>query len=188
MRRSLPGPSTVLPGSFLFSGYIQAGLPIPEDRPYRLQTAWYSCIISGVVLQEACAVPGRGHARNGRGPPPTLLFSKGDHPLLPVTAHLGVPLVSNNRGAGDLLSIGCPAQRSNHRSAFRLFEVFFRLVQRYRDILRRKKATRISQWRKRGNGMPTSKKQMTKLNQVKKAKAEELSKQAAAGSKDARKS
>ena len=35
--------------------------------------------------------------------------------------------------------------------------------------------------------MPTSKKQMTKLNQVKKAKAEELSKQAAAGSKDARK-
>ena len=36
--------------------------------------------------------------------------------------------------------------------------------------------------------MPTSKKQMTKLNQVKKAKAEELSKQAAAGSKDARKS
>ncbi|MEN6396685.1 MAG: hypothetical protein ABFC78_09405 [Methanoregula sp.] len=35
--------------------------------------------------------------------------------------------------------------------------------------------------------MPTSKKQMTKLNQVKKAKAEELSKQAAAGSKDAAK-
>ncbi len=35
--------------------------------------------------------------------------------------------------------------------------------------------------------MPTSKKQMTKLNQVKKAKAEELSKQAAAGSKDAKK-
>ena len=35
--------------------------------------------------------------------------------------------------------------------------------------------------------MPTSKKQLTKLNQVKKAKAEELSKQAAAGSKDAKK-
>ncbi|MGD0535495.1 MAG: hypothetical protein ABR999_08680 [Methanoregula sp.] len=35
--------------------------------------------------------------------------------------------------------------------------------------------------------MPTSKKQMTKLNQVKKVKAEELSKQAAAGSKDAKK-
>ena len=36
--------------------------------------------------------------------------------------------------------------------------------------------------------MPTSKKQLTKLNQVKMAKAEELSKQAAAGSKDAKKS
>ncbi|MDD1685268.1 MAG: hypothetical protein LUQ19_05190 [Methanoregula sp.] len=35
--------------------------------------------------------------------------------------------------------------------------------------------------------MPTSKKQLVKLNQVKKAKAEELSKQAAAGSKDAKK-
>ena len=35
--------------------------------------------------------------------------------------------------------------------------------------------------------MPTGKKQLTKLNQAKKAKAEELSKQAAAGSKDARK-
>ena len=35
--------------------------------------------------------------------------------------------------------------------------------------------------------MPTSKKQLVKLNQVKKAKAEELSKQAASGSKDARK-
>ena len=35
--------------------------------------------------------------------------------------------------------------------------------------------------------MPTSKKQMVKLNQVKKAKAEELSKQAAAGSQEAKK-
>ncbi|HUT38301.1 MAG TPA: hypothetical protein VMW77_03250 [Methanoregula sp.] len=35
--------------------------------------------------------------------------------------------------------------------------------------------------------MPTSKKQMVKLNQAKKVKAEELSKQAAAGSKDAQK-
>jgi hypothetical protein len=35
--------------------------------------------------------------------------------------------------------------------------------------------------------MPTSKKQLVKLNQVKKAKAEELSKQAASGSKDAQK-
>ncbi len=35
--------------------------------------------------------------------------------------------------------------------------------------------------------MPTSKKQLVKLNQVKKAKAEELSKQAAAGSQDAKK-
>ena len=36
--------------------------------------------------------------------------------------------------------------------------------------------------------MPTSEKQMVKLNQVKKAKAEELSKQAAAGSQKARRS
>jgi len=35
--------------------------------------------------------------------------------------------------------------------------------------------------------MPTSKKQMVKLNQVKKAKAEALSKQAAAGSEGAKK-
>lgn len=39
----------------------------------------------------------------------------------------------------------------------------------------------------RGDYMPTSKKQMVKLNQVKKAKAEELSKQAAAGSQEAKK-
>ena len=36
--------------------------------------------------------------------------------------------------------------------------------------------------------MPTSKKQMVKLNQAKKAKAEDLSKQAAAGSQEAKKS
>ena len=48
------------------------------------------------------------------------------------------------------------------------------------------KPTRISQRRKRGDYMPTSEKQMVKLNQVKKAKAEELSKQAAAGSQEAR--
>jgi len=35
--------------------------------------------------------------------------------------------------------------------------------------------------------MPTSKKQMTKLNQAKKVKAEELSKQAASGSESAKK-
>ena len=35
--------------------------------------------------------------------------------------------------------------------------------------------------------MPTSKKQMEKLNKVKKAKAEELSKQAASGSQNAKK-
>ena len=35
--------------------------------------------------------------------------------------------------------------------------------------------------------MPTSKKQLVKLNQVKKAKAEELSKEAAAGSQNAKK-
>ncbi|MCX6691457.1 MAG: hypothetical protein NTW33_05225 [Methanoregula sp.] len=35
--------------------------------------------------------------------------------------------------------------------------------------------------------MPTSKKQLVKLNQVKKAKAEELSKQAASGSESAKK-
>jgi hypothetical protein len=48
-----------------------------------------------------------------------------------------------------------------------------------------KKLTRTSQRRKRGDYMPMSKKQMVKLNQVKKAKAEELSKQAAAGSQEA---
>jgi hypothetical protein len=35
--------------------------------------------------------------------------------------------------------------------------------------------------------MPTSKKQMVKLNQAKKAKAEELSREAAAGSEQAKK-
>ncbi len=35
--------------------------------------------------------------------------------------------------------------------------------------------------------MPTSKKQLVKLNQVKKVKAEELSKEAAAGSQNAKK-
>ena len=35
--------------------------------------------------------------------------------------------------------------------------------------------------------MPTSKKQLVKLNQVKRAKAEELSKEAAAGSQNAKK-
>ena len=35
--------------------------------------------------------------------------------------------------------------------------------------------------------MPTSKKQLVKLNQAKKAKAEELSKQAASGSQEAKK-
>ena len=35
--------------------------------------------------------------------------------------------------------------------------------------------------------MPTSKKQLVKLNQVKKGKAEELSKEAAAGSQNAKK-
>ena len=35
--------------------------------------------------------------------------------------------------------------------------------------------------------MPTSKKQLEKLNKVKKAKAEELSKQAAVGSQEAKK-
>ena len=35
--------------------------------------------------------------------------------------------------------------------------------------------------------MPTSKKQLVKLNEVKKAKAEELSKQAASGSAEAKK-
>lgn len=38
-----------------------------------------------------------------------------------------------------------------------------------------------------GDVTPTSKKQMEKLNRVKKAKAEELSKEAAAGSKGAKK-
>jgi hypothetical protein len=41
--------------------------------------------------------------------------------------------------------------------------------------------------KKRDEYMPTSKKQMVKLNQAKKVKAEELSKQAAAGSEQAKK-
>jgi len=38
-----------------------------------------------------------------------------------------------------------------------------------------------------GDGMPVSKKQLEKLNRVKKAKAEELAKQAAGGSESAKK-
>jgi hypothetical protein len=58
---------------------------------------------------------------------------------------------------------------------------------RFRDILRRKKANEKQQKRREVNFIPTSKKQMVKLNQAKKAKAEELSKQAAAGSLEAKK-
>lgn len=50
-----------------------------------------------------------------------------------------------------------------------------------------KKINRTGQTRKRGNRMPTSKKQLEKLKKVQKAKAEELSQQAAAGSEAARK-
>ena len=39
----------------------------------------------------------------------------------------------------------------------------------------------------RGDSMPVSKKQLEKLNEVKKAKAEELAKQAAGGSESAKK-
>ena len=46
---------------------------------------------------------------------------------------------------------------------------------------------RTNQRLKRDDTMPTSKKQLVKLNQVKKAKAEELSKKAAAGSQEAQK-
>ena len=46
---------------------------------------------------------------------------------------------------------------------------------------------KINHPRIRGNYMPTSKKQLVKLNKAKKEKAEELSKQAAAGSKEAQK-
>jgi hypothetical protein len=46
---------------------------------------------------------------------------------------------------------------------------------------------RTSKKSKRGDFVPTSKKQMVKLNQAKKAKAEELSKQAASGSQEAKK-
>jgi hypothetical protein len=57
----------------------------------------------------------------------------------------------------------------------------------FSDILRRKKANENQPKTWRGYCMPTSKKQLVKLNQVKKAKAEELSKQAAAGSEGAKK-
>jgi hypothetical protein len=46
---------------------------------------------------------------------------------------------------------------------------------------------RISQRWQRGDSMPTSKKQLEKLNRIKKAKAEELAKQAASGSESAKK-
>lgn len=55
-----------------------------------------------------------------------------------------------------------------------------------KGYLKWKNLIRISQRRKRGECMPTSKKQMEKPNKVKKVKAEELSKQAAAGSQEAR--
>jgi len=52
----------------------------------------------------------------------------------------------------------------------------------------RGKKTKMNQSKEqRGYDMPTSKKQLVKLNQAKKVKAEELSKQAAAGSKEAQK-
>jgi hypothetical protein len=50
-----------------------------------------------------------------------------------------------------------------------------------------KKINRTSQGRSEVTVMPTSKKQLEKLNKVKKAKAEELSQQAAAGSESAKK-
>jgi hypothetical protein len=75
----------------------------------------------------------------------------------------------------------------NHGSAFRLPEVFTGGYNRTGIFLRRKKANQNQPKALRGDCMPTSKKQMTKLNQVKKAKAEELSKLAAAGSEGAKK-
>lgn len=46
---------------------------------------------------------------------------------------------------------------------------------------------RINMKRRRGYAMPTSKKQLVKLNKAKKEKAEDLAKQAAAGSESAKK-
>jgi hypothetical protein len=56
-----------------------------------------------------------------------------------------------------------------------------------RIFLGEKKLNIISAKHIQGDCMPTSKKQLEKLNKVKKAKAEELSKQVAAGSQDAKK-
>ena len=54
-------------------------------------------------------------------------------------------------------------------------------------FLRREEARRAPPEVQRGDSMPVSKKQLEKLNKIKKAKAEELSKQADAGSKAAKK-
>lgn len=55
------------------------------------------------------------------------------------------------------------------------------------DFLAQKKVNRISLRPKQGDFVPVSKKQLEKLNKIKKAKAEDLAKEAAAGSKSARK-
>ena len=60
-------------------------------------------------------------------------------------------------------------------------------VQATERIERRGKAKYCHPKSEPGDVTPTSKKQMEKLNRVKKAKAEELSKEAAAGSKGAKK-
>jgi hypothetical protein len=54
-------------------------------------------------------------------------------------------------------------------------------------FLRRKEARDVPLEVQRGDYMPVSKKQLEKLNKIKKAKAEDLSKQADAGSKSAKK-
>jgi hypothetical protein len=73
------------------------------------------------------------------------------------------------------------------RSVFHSFKDFIGWYNDTGIFLRRKKLKGISPKAWRGDCMPTSKKQMEKLNRAKKAKAEELSKQAASGSESAKK-
>jgi hypothetical protein len=54
-------------------------------------------------------------------------------------------------------------------------------------FLKRKRSKVSARGEIRGDSMPVSKKQLEKLNKVKKAKAEELAKQAAGGSESAKK-
>ena len=75
----------------------------------------------------------------------------------------------------------------DHRSVFPSFKDSIGWHNETGIFLRGKKLKRMSQRRSEVTVMPTSKKQLEKLNKAKKAKAEELSKQAASGNESAKK-